>query len=211
LNKLTITALLLALALASCSAPEAHPEPADVGGGEVVGVEVTPVEIDVEQGEIEEEPEESGEPEEEIPQPVEDTFEYKEIIFSGWFSHGIFFGMNMDSFYSKAHPLSSVSFDAALAFITGDVERLLEHFDDNIYADEQIGRMMNIHSYDLNDLKYLAVHNINYDIRENDDGYFLINYVYSFNFMDKTDLLRVDAYMNDNNEWKIKYINWNIG
>jgi len=63
-QKLIITLLLLALA--ACSAPEARPEPADVGGGEVVGQE----------GELE--------PfKEETPQWIPGTYDYKGIIFPG--------------------------------------------------------------------------------------------------------------------------------
>jgi len=194
-------AMMFALVFAGCAGDET-----DVGG------EVEPIdEVQAETPRGDDSVELSGE--EELPESFQekDTFEYRGITFTGKYEEhrlGEIFHVDRDCLYfGEGMQLFYRSFDAALAFIGADTERILGYFDNEDspdYSHEQA----NI----LNRMKSIMLRHVYYDVTRN-NGLFSIHYFANFYPPHDVDyehdtgfFVSMDMYLDDDNNWKLYYI-----
>lgn len=139
---------------------------------------------------------------------VEDTYQYKGINFKGFYDNDIFFVYvnSLDDNDETKH-LIEVSYNATIAYFSNDLGELLKYFDNAEFIEEQKKFMQKYGSNDIDRIKDIYINHISIPIKTDND-FITLSYLPVLTTNEGTGIYYtlLQMYLNDDGDWKIKYI-----
>ena len=146
--------------------------------------------------------------EENVFERVEGIFEYKGIIFKGHYEGTSFF-VDTQSLNETEEGLRLMqdSYSAMIAYLYNDVDELLKYFDNEEFIKAQKEYMENFSHKETDKISELRLNHISFAVKS-DEPYFLLSYIPIFTSGRGGGpfYTLLEMYLNENGDWKIKYI-----